>query len=377
MNNLIHKERRAILVGPSLTKPNGGPFKSVLQFKHAIEGAILSLGGGEPEHGILGVPLLKGPLGALYSVPTRAGLEQMQRETANASIIQVHMLFRYHVRWAQRRSKQLNVPYFIVPHGGLDPYVFTYRRIQKLLWMKFVGRNALESAAGVIYSTKRERDKAIVWAPNQRDHIVYWPCDLGGNFQRDEMRRNLRRRLGISEKSRVLLTLGRVHPMKRPVDSVKLFCDATKEAHLVFVGGGDERSMEQLRLCAENCHPKRVHVLGPIFGAEKEEIIAGADGYWSYSLRENFNHSAVECLSNGLPLVLSSGNDLGYELRDAKCGWMDLATVPETAAALRSWENRSLDEILALGAAGSDWVRRELTMDRFNHQVRRIFGCFV
>jgi glycosyltransferase involved in cell wall biosynthesis len=160
--------------------------------------------------------------------------------------------------------------------------------------------------------------------------------------------------------------------MKRPLESLKIFLEATKEAHLVFVGGGDESLLEKLRTDAKCSVPRRVHVLGAIYGKEKEQVIAGADGYWSFSRRENFNHSAVECLSAGLPLILSSGNDLGYELKEARCGWVDLASSIEACSALQSWEGLSHEGVSALGAAGVDWVRRELGVDTFNDRIRKI-----
>ena len=62
-------------------------------------------------------------------------------------------------------------------------------------------------------------------------------------------------------------------------------------------------------------------MIGPVYGDSKYHYLFASDAYVSLSQRENFNHTAAESLSAGLPVILSPGNDLAGEIRDEGCSW--------------------------------------------------------
>src|SRR4029077_5907902 len=130
-------------------------------------------------------------------------------------LILIHGLFRSHVSWAAGIAKQRGIPYWIVPHGALDPYVFTYRAAQKRVWMSLVGGPVLRHADRVIVATERERVKAQPYLQGCRVETVYWPVQVRPHDSTSSARARVRERLGIPETDRALLFLGRLDPMKR------------------------------------------------------------------------------------------------------------------------------------------------------------------
>ncbi len=51
--------------------------------------------------------------------------------TLKVDIVIIHSLFHIHSLVAYWYAKQKGIPYLFVPHGTLDPYVFSYNKIQK------------------------------------------------------------------------------------------------------------------------------------------------------------------------------------------------------------------------------------------------------
>src|SRR6185437_6428229 len=103
----------------------GGSAESVRQFAAALGGPTISftstalLDGAVHGPGVVHVPV-SGP-GAVYSWPGRAPLAEAERHLRDADFVFCHKLFRYHGDWVRR----LGIPYCVVPHGALDPWVFT------------------------------------------------------------------------------------------------------------------------------------------------------------------------------------------------------------------------------------------------------------
>ena len=100
--------------------------------------------------------------------------QQAAELARNYDVIVCHMLFRYHNDWATR----LGIPYFVVPHGSLDPYVFSYRRLQKELWMLACGTRFFR-AEGVIFATQRESQKVFRGIGSDKAHVINWPVEDG------------------------------------------------------------------------------------------------------------------------------------------------------------------------------------------------------
>jgi len=140
----------------------------------------------------------------------------------------------------------------------------------------------------------------------------------------------LRESLGIPETAVVMLYFGRLHSMKRPLETIAAVARSRNAlCHLLIVGNEFGITLADCRQQARALGiTDRIHVIGPVYGPDRHRYIDAADVYVSLSHRENFNFTAVECMASGLPVVLSSGNDLSHDLQAAACGWMLSPQVP-------------------------------------------------
>ena len=150
----------------------------------------------------------------------------------------VHSLFRGHVGFAMRWAAESRRHYWAVPHGCLDPWGMAYHGIQKRLWMAAIGNRYLAHARRVIFSSKREAEKAAAWTRGAKSAVVHFPVRFPDLSRRDAARHQLRVKLGISEDARILLYAGRLHSMKRPRALLHAFLRA-EAANLVLVVVGE------------------------------------------------------------------------------------------------------------------------------------------
>jgi glycosyltransferase involved in cell wall biosynthesis len=296
---------------------------------------------------------------------------------AGADLLSCHILYRYSAHWVASRARRRGLPYWVVPHGCLDPYVFTYRAGIKRVWMRLFGRRILREATHVIFSTRREMEKASPWltAGRANARVVPWPVELPALAGATELRSKGRERLGAAAGDTVFLYLGRLHSMKRPLETVEAFaCAARPDAWLWIAGpDGEVKGGQVLARARELGVDSRVKWLGGVFGAVKAEVLAAADVYMSLSARENFNHSAVEMLAAGRPVILSPGNDLGPELAGCDIAWLlQTDEIAEAAAAMGAAADRGEAGRMAMGARGREWVGRELSFAKFADSLRAL-----
>jgi glycosyltransferase involved in cell wall biosynthesis len=270
--------------------------------------------------------------------------------------------------------RRRGIPYWLVPHGIFDPYVGRRNGAVKQLYTTLVGRRCLANAAATVFSSRNERDKALRTLRVANPVVINWPVDFPGAFDRDVTRATLRTRLAIPPESNVLLSLGRLHPMKRPIETIRLFAAAMDRSwHMLLVGHPDGVSEEQCHREAKACDiAGRVHVIPGLPATAVQAVIQGCDLYASYSIRENFNNAAAECLANGIPIVLSKGNDLLTDIGPSPA----VGTLPEApaeaVASLTAWASMGPEDRHNRGKAGREWAEANLSFETFRGRLREL-----
>lgn len=374
--NAITRGSAPVMIGLCLGRFNGGPYKTIKQFQAVLGGEIVSIS--DPgiarvgEDGVEHFIAKPGLVGKAFLSLSGYDEARLRMRIAKASHVQCHILFRHHAHVIWEEAQKTGTPYWVVPHGCLDPYVFTYRGLVKRTWMLAFGRRFLDDAAFIIFASTREKAKASCWLTRDNARVILWPVAIPSLARNEQDRAALRARLGLHGHPRILLWLGRLHEMKRPIECAKIFSSCMgPTSHVVFVGNDEAGLGSELGEIIQKAPHKNVHWLGPVYGEEKDKIVRGCDGYWSYSARENFNHAAAESMAAGLPVILSPGNDLNDELGGVPVGW--LLTSDSTAAingALQQWATMSDVELTALGCRARSWASDNLSYEKFEADLR-------
>ncbi len=293
---------------------------------------------------------------------------------AQAPLVILHSLYRAHLPAVVRLCRRHDIPYWVVTHGMLDPWVMSRRRFAKNVWMKVHGRQCLAGAAAVVFSTDAERDKARPVYRGRNSVVIPWPIDLPDLSGRAAARRSLRGELGLGEGGRVLLWMGRYDSLKRPVEVVEAFAAAAPhDWALVMAGFPGDVSEGRVAAAARLRAPVRIHVRGAAQGSDKETLLLGADAFISLSWRENFGYALAEAMAHGLPTVVAPDHDLLAAAGTAAPGWacVDHSRLAAAAAVrgLCTAPGLILEEA---GARGRSWVADTLGRGAFQDRVSAV-----
>ncbi len=353
-----------------------GLYRAVNDFARACGGPILSFDATasttsiDHRSGIYALAVKGWSTTGPHWIPRRVQTEAAELLTGADGIV-AHSLFRAHCRFVVHWARRTGKPYWVVPHGCLDPWGLGNRRLAKRLWLDIEGQRTFTTARGVFFATGREMAKAEPWIGDARSIVTPWPVEQPDPGQQADRRRTFRDIHHIPSDSRVLLFVGRLHSMKRPRELIDAFRVAALPAcHLVIVGMDGDITSDSLERYAGRPEQSRVHVVGPLHGDDLAASMAASDTFVSLSYRENFGYAVADALAAGLPVILSDGHDLAHDLPlcgagPGSCGWLvtdDSITIAATA--MRAFSSAPTPEIAEMGR-----VAETLARDRFSRRA--------
>jgi glycosyltransferase involved in cell wall biosynthesis len=247
------------------------------------------------------VPTCRGILGRQYALISRRKSAELSELVQSADVVCLHLLYRYHAIWAARCARKFQKPLIVVPHGCLDPYVFTYRDARKKAWLRLYHQLLFRQSV-VLYATDREREKAAAVVGDVDARSLYWPVDDEIGQVADHVPVTPRR----------LLYVGRLHPMKRVLETVRSFCRLRPPGwHLVIIGPVTaEIPLQTLRASAGAEWNRSIVYRGALDRQSLYAEYRAASALVLASHRENFGHVVAEAMSFGLPVLISEDVDL-------------------------------------------------------------------
>jgi len=305
----------------------------------------------------------------------RKGAEAAEVALQNSDVVSCHSFYRYHALWTHKLCKAARVPYSFVPHGILDPWVMRKNPWVKQLYLHFGGRRFIEDASVIIFSTEAEREKAASQFGLPETHVIPWAVETVKIESRESKRIQIRKKLGIPERSHVLLYFGRIHLMKRPLQTIEAFAKLNiEDVHLLIIGNEDGvTKVDCMNLAFSLGVEKKIHFIGPVYGDKKYDYMCACDAYISLSHRENFNYTAAESLAAGLPVILSPGNDLRGELSGVGCCLeIEDDTLRSASRAIEAFHGKRLSELEKMGMLGRKWVEENLSFDLFKARLLKV-----
>jgi glycosyltransferase involved in cell wall biosynthesis len=291
--------------------------------------------------------------GARLRAPLAAAL-------ARADLCHVHGIWNAPEWAATRLAASHHVPYVLSPRGMLLPAATRRKRWQKKLAYGLWERANLAGAA-LLHATSdeeadglraRELGVPVVMVPNG--------VDLPGPATPQP---GIRARLGLASDARLIVFVGRIHPIKR----LDLLADAFAQvrtthpaAHLVLAGADEVGHLPTVirRLAAQTSF---VHAVGELADAEVGSLLADAAVSVQCSDSESFGMAVVEAMAAGVPVVVTR-----------TCPWREIETrdcgfwVEQSASAIAAAIRTLLDDPIraaAMGARGAALVRERYSWE--------------
>jgi glycosyltransferase involved in cell wall biosynthesis len=227
-----------------------------------------------------------------------------------------------------RALRNLNVPYYVCPHGMLDPWLKQARPARHFLRMVFwrlFERNVLRDARGVFFASDEERRLAaeVFFRRDSHSYVVgYGAEDAQGNpdAQKSAFLSDLPNLRG----RRLILFLGRIHPKKGLDLLIKAFAMLADEftAFDLIVAGPDDSNMERqlTKIAADFGVTERIHWTGMLTGDKKTGAFASCDFFVLPSHQENFGIAVVEALAVAVPVLITKKVNIWREVESSGGG---------------------------------------------------------
>lgn len=352
----------------------GGLTRGIHDIAAVLGGQIVSLDSGRlaPDNGTIGASILRidtgaGPLIARHLRLTRHADDQLAEALAESELVICHSLYRAHVPAVRRICLGKSIPYWIVAHGMLDPWVVGQRWLAKRWWLSGPGRPCLRNAARVIFSTAGERDKAARFHHEANTAVVSWPVAIPDLAGRTSARAHVRRHMGLSDNERLLLWLGRYDRLKRPFEIVRAFASA-KPAGWQLVMAGYEGDIPRVSVddLARRAGEGRITTMNAVEGVSKADLLLAADAFVSLSWRENFGYAVAEAMAYGLPVCVTPDHDLLSDAGSTKfVARVRDHSFPSAVDGLQTFLGQSSEALASAGAAGREWIAHTCSPDAF------------
>jgi glycosyltransferase involved in cell wall biosynthesis len=235
--------------------------------------------------------------------------------------------------------RRTGVPYVLEPLGTLDRWSLDQKSFKKQALLAAAGRRTIAGAAAVRCTSHREAQEiAESFAPRA---MVTIPLGVDiPDIVRTSTRENA---------APYLLSLSRLHPVKRIEQLIDGFAGATRSAtsaswRLIIAGDGEPEYVASLQAYAAGTDAaRRISFTGWVSGSDRERLLAEASMFALLSHHENFGLSLAEALAAGVPALVSRGVHLADDIASSGAGWIAGAHTADITAALAA----ALDETLS------------------------------
>lgn len=340
----------------------GGPTEGVLQsglsmraMGHEVE--VVSLDAPDaPYVAAFGLRLhALGPSRGFYGLCPRL-VPWLKENASRFDAVIINGLWQYQSFGAWKALRGSGVPYYVFPHGMLDPWfkrTYPLKHLKKSLYWPWAEYRVLRDARRVLFTTEEERllarESFRLYRANEE--VVAFgtrPPPDDSHTLRDAF---LAKYPELADK-RAILFLGRIHEKKGCDLLLKAFArvrDVDANAHLVMAGPDDGEYAAQMRALAKELGIEdRTTWTGMLTGDLKWGAFRTSDVFALPSHQENFGIAVAEALGSRLPVLISDKVNIWREVKADGAGIVTTDTVDGATEALAAWLRMSPQQVEAM-----------------------------
>lgn len=271
----------------------------------------------------------------------------LRKEATECAVVHSHGLWLATNLDAYAATRGAPCRVVISPRGMLEAKALEKRRGAKMITWKLWQERAV-AAADCLHVTS-ENELASVRALGVNRPVAVIPNGVAIPESP---------RPGASRQYRTLLFLGRLDPIK----GIDYLIEAWSALHATFpgwqvriVGPSSNGYGDRLRELVGQQRLPRLEIVGPAYGAQRDEELAHAEVLVLPTRSENFGMVVAEALAAGVPVVCSQGAPwAGIETHE--CGhWIPRGS-EALVAYLREVLSAPPEELRSMGARGRAWM---------------------
>ena len=329
----------------------GGPIESVMQSSAALarrghEVEIVSLDA-PADAWVRSCPVpvhALGPGRGNYGYAPRFSRWIQERHARYDALI-VQGLWQYNSFGVWRAVHGTRTPYFVFPHGMLDPWfkrTYPGKHLKKLLYWPWAEYRVLRDAKAVLFTSEEERHSAREsFSLYQCNEVVVNYGTAAPEIDLAAAREDFFANFPQLRSRRFLLFLGRLHEKKGCELLLEAFTDLRRAA------GNQAPDLVLAGPCADDGYRKRLAQMaaaasgitftGMLAGPQKWGALSAAEAFVLPSHQENFGIAVVEALACGTPVLISNKVNIWREIDAAEAGYVEDDDLAGTARLIERW----------------------------------------
>lgn len=372
-------------VNPAL----GGPIESVKQSSavlarrgHAVE--IVSLDSPD-DSWVRDCPVkvhALGPGRGNYGY-TPAFTRWMKEQQANYDAVIVQGLWQYSSFGVWRALRGSATPYFVFPHGMLDPWfkrTYPLKHLKKLLYWPWAEYRVLRDAAAVLFTSDEERRLAREsFSPYRCNELVVNYGTAAPETDLASAQEDFLDSFPQLRGRRFLLFLGRLHEKKgcelllEAFAALRNSASADPSLDLVLAGPCADPGYEEhlKRLAAPVAG---VTFTGMLSGTRKWGAFSAAEAFILPSHQENFGIAVVEALACGTPVLISNKVNIWREIAAAEAGYVEDDDLAGTARLIECWAGAAADVRATMKENARECFARHFEINRATDSLLEALG---
>ena len=285
-----------------------------------------------------------GPARLKYSYTPRL-VPWLHAHAHDYDAVVVHGLWQYHGFAARQALHGTSTPYYVFPHGMLDPWfkrTYPLKHLRKWLYWPWADYRVLRDAEAVLFTTEEERllaRQSFSLYRCRETVIGYGTAAPTGDMA--QQRETFYRAFPELRGTRNLLFLSRLHPKKGCDMLLTAFARvAHRDPRLRLVMAGPDQVGWQRTLVAQAEAlgvTERVTWTGMLAGDLKWGAYRVAEAFVLPSHQENFGVVVAEALACGVPVLTSTKVNTWREVQAAGAGLIADDTSAATEQLLDAW----------------------------------------
>ncbi len=254
-------------------------------------------------------------------------------------------LWQYHAYATRQALAGSGIPYYVFPHGMLDPWfkhAHPLKHLKKWLFWPWAEYRVLRDARAVLFTCEEERRLAreSFWLYKVNERLApLGTSEPPGNGE--ALSKGFLSIYPLLREQPFLLFLGRIHPKKGCDLLLSAFAANASDHpnhHLVMAGPADEDYLAALQAQARSLGiEQRVHWIGMVKGDAKWGALYACDAFVLPSHQENFGIAVVEALACSKPVLISDKVNIWREAVQDGSGLVETDSLCGATALLKGW----------------------------------------
>jgi glycosyltransferase involved in cell wall biosynthesis len=290
----------------------------------------------------------------------------LDREAVDFDIMHIHSVYLWPTVAAGAVARRRHIPYVLSPRGMLvRDFINMKSRWKKKLWLAVFGKRIISKAAGIHFTSTREREAFAGLGLQAR---MQWTIPNGV-----ELGSTPATAAPAAPSRPYLLFLGRVN-WEKGLDRLIRALSYVPDCDLIVAGNDEEGYQAKLELLASRVGVhERVRFLGPVFDAPKDSLIRGALALVLPSYSENFGNVVLEAMALGCPVVVTPEVGAADLLRESGAGIV-VDGAPQALGSRLREITANPAELKALGSASSNAIATRYSWDAI---ARRMLDAYT